>query len=697
MNFPSITRHARTVIALALIVSVLIGLVNLGIFVYQRRAVNEQARAGIEEEMVLIDLLLRAPLLKHEFSTGASILNQWALNHKRLVAMRALSPNGFVVAEWFKDGRGRQTYTMKKDVVFAGELLLTITVTEELGLEAAQTLKQAVWMIVVSIAMVVVLVLAVWTTLKRMSLKPLEEEVSRRQAAELDLQRSRDELERRVIERTEELAGSRERLAWHLRQTPLPYIEWSNGLAVVDWNLSAERIFGYRREEAMNRQAHELIVLPENREAFREFLLGQTKAQRGNHVRVENVTKDGRWLTCEWYNTTLRDKDGRLIGVASLIEDVTEKLKAETSLRESQERFQALFNYSADAIFLHDFQARILDANQTACDRYGYSREELSRRSVTDIDAETNAPLVATRMEQLGRTGSTIFETEHRTKDGRTFPVEVNANLMQWEDRPVILATCRDISWRKEAERRLQRAMADLERQNEELKKLDVMKDGLIRDVTHELKTPVAKYAMQLELLKDFLDKRGLAAPSAGILDVMEESLRRQEQVISNILNLARLQKGGRPYRREEVALDELLERVIDDYAPVIEAHGVTVTRSLEPVTVASDREMLWHVFSNIVNNAIKFRRADARPGVTVSIALEEAHVDVRIADNGIGMTPGERERVFEGFYQASASFEGSGVGLTIAKKIVEDLGGAIRLESPGKNLGVTVLVSLPR
>lgn len=106
---------------------------------------------------------------------------------------------------------------------------------------------------------------------------------------------------------------------------------------------------------------------------------------------------------------------------------------------------------------------------------------------------------------------------------------------------------------------------------------------------------------------------------------------------------------------------------------------------------------MLWHIFSNLVSNAIKFRRGKGEAKIQCRIDDEEGGIVVRIADNGPGMTPGDRERAFEKFFQATASAEGSGVGLTISRMIVEKLGGSVRLEEGPRGEGTSAVVTLPR
>jgi PAS domain S-box-containing protein len=135
----------------------------------------------------------------------------------------------------------------------------------------------------------------------------------------------------------EALRDSQQRLLLHVQHTPLAYIEWDADLQVVDWNPAAERIFGYSRKEALHCHAYEIIVPPEVQPRVTEIwhsILDQTGGTRSTN---ENVTKDGRRITCEWYNTPLIDQDGRVIGLASLVEDITERVRAEEELRQAKE------------------------------------------------------------------------------------------------------------------------------------------------------------------------------------------------------------------------------------------------------------------------------------------------------------------------------------------------------------------------
>ncbi len=364
----------------------------------------------------------------------------------------------------------------------------------------------------------------------------------------------------------------------------------------------------------------------------------------------------------------------------------------------SERRYRMLVELAQEGMVAIDAKGIINFVNDRFVDMMGYSREELLGRIYRSFVAPEYKETIEgeLRNRQEGITGR--YDSSLIRKDGVRIHVIISGTPLYDDGGKFRGAFClmTDITDRRRAEDAVKKANEDLRKQFEELKVVDRIKDGIIRDVTHELKTPVAKHAMQLEMLGEILQEEGILGKTRPILDVMDRSIRRQEAVIKNILNLSRLELGGRKYQLRELRLDELLEEVIGDYRQALDNYQIQFSADLPPITLRSDREMLWHVFSNILNNAIKYRSKTDRPFIAVTAGADGSEAVVGIADNGIGLEETFKERVFDRFFQVSAAYEGSGVGLTIARKIVDGLGGRITMESEGKNRGVSVTVVLP-
>lgn len=137
-----------------------------------------------------------------------------------------------------------------------------------------------------------------------------------------------------AVDREQQLRESQQRLALHIRNTPLAVIEWSPEMEILDWNQAAENIFGYRREEALGRNANDLIVPPADREHVGKIITRLNRNEGGFYSINENVTRNGDLILCEWFNTPLIDDKGKVIGLASLAHDVTDRTRVDRLKKE---------------------------------------------------------------------------------------------------------------------------------------------------------------------------------------------------------------------------------------------------------------------------------------------------------------------------------------------------------------------------
>jgi len=210
---------------------------------------------------------------------------------------------------------------------------------------------------------------------------------------------------------------------------------------------------GWRREEILGESWLECFLPTDIRDAIRLFF---TQAIQSDTIETpyENtiLTKDGESHLIRWNNAMLHDSLGKVTGVASIGEDVTEYRRTEEALHESERRYRTLFESASDAIFVHDMEGNFLDANQVACERLDYSREAFLALTATDIDTPHYADLVPSRIRSLEKFGHGLFETIHRRRDGICIPTELNCQLVKYDEESVILCHARDITARKQAE-----------------------------------------------------------------------------------------------------------------------------------------------------------------------------------------------------------------------------------------------------
>jgi len=464
-------------------------------------------------------------------------------------------------------------------------------------------------------------------------------------------------------------------------------------------NDSIRSILGYEPEEMIGMSAFNLLHPDDSQRAAENVKNAMAKRQGWSGLVLRWKHKDGTYRFLESTASPIIGSDGAVLGWNGADRDITDRKLAEEKLRKSEEEYRDLFEGASDMIqvVLPDGQLRYV--NPSWRKTFGYSPEEAATLSVFDLIAGDCVGHCQDTFRCILTEGAVDqFEATFLSKDGRRILIEGSATC-KYENGVPVYAQCilRDVTERKKAEEGLREAKRKLELQNEELKKLDRMKDSLLRDVSHELKTPVAKHAMQLEILAPLIESLQMNEQQAKAFQVMRENVRRQEGVIRNLLDLARLESKGRVYNRQKVTLDSIISKVRSDYQDIADDHGVDLDVNVPPLVVHGDSEMLWHVFSNIIDNAIKFRRGDEPSKISVTAELRDGNVLIQVSDSGIGLEKSEVPKLLKRFYQASPSTEGSGVGLAISRRIVEDHGGKIWVDSEGLGKGATVSVMLPQ
>ena len=263
----------------------------------------------------------------------------------------------------------------------------------------------------------------------------------------------RDITARKLAEEARE--ASERKFLLHIENTPVAVIEWDPRFRVTSWNLAAEQIFGYSAAEAMGQHAN--IIIPEGARHLVDAVFAELLTlSGGQHSTNQNITKDGRSVVCEWFNTPLTSADGTVIGVASLVQDVTERERAKESLRESEERYRLLFDESPDGIILVDLETgKTIEANARAYIQLGYTRDEFAAMSISDYEAMDTPEMIASRMRTIQRDGHDSFSSVNRTKSGELIDVHVNVKTIQLNGRRLFYAIVRDITERKRAENAL--------------------------------------------------------------------------------------------------------------------------------------------------------------------------------------------------------------------------------------------------
>ena len=407
----------------------------------------------------------------------------------------------------------------------------------------------------------------------------------------------------------------------------------------------------------------------------------------------------------------LHDRNRRLVAQATELEEaLAERRRAEETVLQ----LAAIVESSADAIAGTTPDGKILSWNSGAEQLFGYSAQEMIGQQVALLvpaDRLHELEAVARRVNA----GESIEEHQTRglRKDGTQVDVSLTVSPIRDSRRHVTgtAVIARDITHMKRHQSQLQALLAKervaradaeaaqraLAEQNERLRELDRLKDEFISLVSHELRTPLTSIRGYLELL---LDGGGgeLSEDQARFLAVVDRNSKRLMHLVGDLLFLAQVEAGKLTLELGDVDLDDLVAECVEAAKPIADEKGIELGAVLEPTPVMTgDRGRLGQVLDNLVSNALKFTPEGG--SVCVRMATRDDEAVVEVEDTGIGISPEEQDQLFERFFRSSEATEraipGTGLGLTIAKAIVERHGGSIEVESaPGE--GTTVRVRLP-
>ena len=462
---------------------------------------------------------------------------------------------------------------------------------------------------------------------------------------------------------------------------------------IVDGNQAGWRLFG--REPEPRPSASLLDLVPAGARARVENAVRATRSSAAIPFTLEVPTSaGGRFVEVVIRPATFHDRAFSVL----MARDVTARMASERALRESEQRFRALVEEAPDAIFLADRAGAILDANPAACASLGYTKEELLQRGVRDIEAMGEANLESFH-EGILASGPRTVASEHRRRDGSSFPVEVRVTAVRSAGTVMFLGIARDVSERV----RMQEALRAKEQQLLHAQRLESV-GRLAGGVAHDFNNALTVILAGAEELNRDL-RRG-TLPDPEIVDEIRAAGERARDLTRQLLAFARRQViAPVPVDLNSLArgTEKLLRRVLRE--------DVELVVALQPAlwSVRCDPGQIEQVLLNLAVNA-----RDAMPNggrlvlSTANVEVDErltaarpwmrtgSYVRLSVGDSGEGMAADVRAHIFEPFFTTKPLGKGTGLGLATVYGIVKQSDGYILVESePGR--GTTFDLYFPR
>jgi PAS domain S-box-containing protein len=506
------------------------------------------------------------------------------------------------------------------------------------------------------------------------------------------------------------------RLNLHFEQTPLAVIEWDINFNVVKWNPSAERIFGYSEGEAKNKSAFDLIVNSSDKNYVTQLFEQLLSQEGGRRSTNKNHRKDGKTITCEWYNNPLVNTEGELIGIASLVEDISEKVK-------NQKIQQAIYKISESVNTIEDINElykeihKIIKGLMKADNFYIALYDEILEMIsfpyfVDEFDSQPKKRKLGKGLtEYILRCGDNhLIDAEEDIrlrKEGETDllgqPAEIWLGVaLKIKNQPIGVIVVQDYTDKTtygEEEKQLltfvseqiasaitkKRNDEELKKYSNELQELNASKDKFFSIIAHDIRSPFNGLLGLVNILKNEFDYLTVGEQKSYI-DEVYSSISSIHALAENLLDWSRLQIGKQRFRVASIRLFNFLNDVISSLLQNAKLKNIEIINEVNPdEKVFADDPMLRTLFHNLISNSIKF----TKPGGCITIKAEAESDDkllVSVSDTGIGISEENIKRLFkidENFTTPGTNKEkGTGLGLLLCNDIAEKHGSKLVVKS---------------
>lgn len=361
--------------------------------------------------------------------------------------------------------------------------------------------------------------------------------------------------------------------------------------------------------------------------------------------------------------------------VVLLMEDISARKKAE---QQSQMTNFGL-EHAGDIILWVDENARFLYANETACQKYGNTREELLGMTVTDVDSRVTMMQWYELIQILENKPSLTMESIHKTHAGETFPVEISINKFVFDGKAYFFTFVRDISERKKND--------ELEQNIQVARKSAALKQQFLANMSHEIRTPMTGIMGMTSLLM----RTSLSPAQQEYVRNIKISSENLLNIINDVLDLSKIEAGKMELKPNRISFVELVDEIQEIFQHQAQSKGILFTTSIDPlipVNIIVDDQRLKQVLNNLLSNAFKFTD-EGEVSVTFGVEYKrekELMLSCMVKDTGMGIGIENQRQIFEKFTQIDTSlirpFEGTGLGLAICRELTQLMGGEISVSS---------------
>jgi PAS domain S-box-containing protein len=470
-------------------------------------------------------------------------------------------------------------------------------------------------------------------------------------------------------------------------------------------NPAAERLTGWGLDDAVGKPVGEIVriltsVAAPGPDAARQVVqvLREGRPTAVAHGRLLMPRAGPDRVVDQWAGPVNDDRGFRL-GAVLVLRDAAPRLAHEERLRASEARFRDAFDFAPLGMALVSFSGEFIQVNDALCTLLARTRDSFEQTTHAELTFEADREHEALRLRELAASSATVVQFEKRYRrapDGEPVWALVSVSMLRDAQQPSChLYQVHDLSAQKAAAEHLA-ALAE-ERLRREVSELaGAEKTEFLSRASHEMRTPlnaVMGFAQLLQLQKTAPDPATVGTYADHIYGAGEHLL----ALVTDLLDMNRATQGNLNLQAGRVPLAQVVDEALRLIQGQAAAHGIELVDQVpQQLCVMADRQRLRQVLLNIASNAVKYNRQ----GGTVTVRAEQVAdaVSLVVQDNGIGMTPEQLARLYQPFERLGAertSIPGTGLGLVISRSLMDEMGGALVLQSAAR-AGTTVTLTLP-
>lgn len=517
-------------------------------------------------------------------------------------------------------------------------------------------------------------------------------DITEQKRAEAELARYQEHLEQLVAQRTTELSQAKERVEAILNNSTDGILLVQSDLTIQQANTAFSDLFACT-PAAYQEQSLLTFVHADDTDKVINTIGAVMADGKGRSLEICTRRQDDTLFDAELSVGYIDSVNNQTLGAVCTLRDITKRKRADAALRESEEKFRLLVEAAPIAIVITDQAGAILLVNRQAELLFAYQSAELVGQPVEML----MSPIVraahsrqravystAPRVRQMGG-GSELFA---QRKDGSPLPVEIELSYIETSAGLLVMTFIVDITERKAREDQLRKAF-------EKEKELGELKSRFVSMASHEFRTPLATILALSETLSAY--RHRMTDDQIKLrLDRIRDQVGHLQDIMEDVLQLARLQARRAEFNPMALDLDDLCRTVIAEFeSQPHELHHLVYISTARRRAVTLDKKLMRQIINNLVSNALKYSPADTT--VTVRLEDRDRTLLLSVHDEGIGIPAADLQHLFEPFHRAAnvENIAGTGLGLTITKEAIELHGGTIAIESE-VGLGTTFIVSLP-